>query len=69
MREKLDVMEKYLNNVLFFRANKSELVNMMYISAQEKDKLYLDNNRYIKLARNKGKEYLYTYCKIKDKYL
>ncbi len=64
MRNKLDDVEQYINSNFFFRANKSELVNILYVTHKTGDRLYLNQEGYIKIARHKINEYAKACAKI-----
>lgn len=66
MRGKLDDIENYINSELFFRANKSELVNILYVIQQRGNNLYLDKSGFIKISRNRVAEYPAAYIKVRD---
>ncbi len=67
MRNKLDDVEQYINSNFFFRANKSELVNILYVTHKTGDRLYLNKEGYIKIARHKINEYAKVCAKIVGK--
>lgn len=64
IRYKLDDIEHDINSRFFFRANKSELVNILYVTHKIGDKLYLKRDGYIKISRYRVNDYAKACSKV-----
>lgn len=64
IRYKLDDIEHDINSRFFFRANKSELVNILYVTHKIGDKLYLKRDGYIKISRYRVNDYAKACSKL-----